>query len=837
MKAYLQAYFDKLKTLVLDKAQIKQLVPADCYRLALEIKAATNKSVSETTIKRVFGFASSIHQPSIYTLNALAEYCGFDGWDSFYTFMERGKLQTSQQKTWGEIALNATKISLFNIQSNKHRCGIPYHLTIDREYLQSFIERFKRSGATAGILHGPAGHGKTIAISRWVENQISLNHKASTHDIYLFTNSLSLLQGMAFGYHCNRWLAHLLGFETSDLLDTFMEGYRVAAPGNFYLVIDELHCDLVPDRQFYNIMSQFIEMVRHFAQFNWFRIVLVLRDVTLLKYENLFKETLINPQWFSDLGKTMVRTAPGMPSFSNTEVCQLVRNITGKIRPYTLLKQSAQNLVNVPLFFQYYYELVGAKLNPNQVTDFDEYLIAAQYLKKRVFNGINTLAKQALMEELTTITEERNGTLEISKKQAYTIIKQYRSAYNDLIYCGLLQEASSGGEVRQYTVIRFQSDLIATYFHALQLFSQHEHVERLIDALERTPFSKHTKTGLLKWLILFYTEMGDLRLINQIAGIPFLENGRSGIVSFICDGLHKLTTTLDQSVQEQLIHALYDSPFVDYALNHTDFQVECEPNVAKLLDFKLSDAHEIVLRSKLAFIALLKWEEEAFLAQFEQLSAKQSDAYAGFVANPFFILSYLYQYFKEGEIDPDTSEELNALYHRLSLSGKLMTNQLFDLLIYTLVKVSKKVEIAHRYLDNLKARINHPAIEDVSESDFAKLIYALFLLECGEAEAAQQQLSQQIPAHQQTLSYRLLYAIFLLQSGLPGQAQDTRKVGQEAISLCDSYGLKLIESYCRVLILETVPKDEQSLHINSLKYHFTAFGYTIGLKTLSRKYG
>src|SRR5690606_2695326 len=170
MKTYLQAYFDELKSRVLAKSGIEHIVPADCYRLALDIKAITHRSVSQTTLKRVFGFASSIHQPSIYTLNALAEYCGFDGWDSFYTFMERGKLQTSQQKTWGEIALNATKISLFNIQSNKHRCGIPYHLTIDREYLQSFIERFKRSGATAGILHGPAGHGKTIAISRWVEN-------------------------------------------------------------------------------------------------------------------------------------------------------------------------------------------------------------------------------------------------------------------------------------------------------------------------------------------------------------------------------------------------------------------------------------------------------------------------------------------------------------------------------------------------------------------------------------------------------------------------------------------------------------------------------------------
>src|SRR5690606_13268813 len=108
-------------------------------------------------LKRVFGFASSIHQPSIYTLNALAQYCGFESWDSFYTDLEQNKLQTMQQRTWGEISMNATKISLFNIQSNKYKCGISYHLTMDRQVTHQYTKRLAKSGATTGILHGPVG--------------------------------------------------------------------------------------------------------------------------------------------------------------------------------------------------------------------------------------------------------------------------------------------------------------------------------------------------------------------------------------------------------------------------------------------------------------------------------------------------------------------------------------------------------------------------------------------------------------------------------------------------------------------------------------------------------
>src|SRR3546814_13781613 len=101
MKTYIRTYFDKLKALVLSKAEITQLVPADCYRLSLEIKDTTHKSVSETTLKRVFGFASSIHQPSIYTLNALDEYCGFESWASLYTDVEQKKLKNKQHRKWG----------------------------------------------------------------------------------------------------------------------------------------------------------------------------------------------------------------------------------------------------------------------------------------------------------------------------------------------------------------------------------------------------------------------------------------------------------------------------------------------------------------------------------------------------------------------------------------------------------------------------------------------------------------------------------------------------------------------------------------------------------------
>jgi len=837
MKTYLQAYFDKLKSLVLGKSQISQIVPADCYRLSLEIKSTTNKSVSETTLKRVFGFASSIHQPSIYTLNALAEYCGFESWDYFYTQMEQGKLQTSEQRSWGEISLNATKISLFNIQSNKHKCGIPYHLTVKRECVDVFMNHLHLSGATTGILSGGTGHGKTIAVSHWVEEQICQNHAASANDVYLFTNSLSLLQGTVFGYHSNRWLAHLLGFDSSDLLDTFIEHHRDTAPGNFYLIIDELHSDLIADRQFYSVINQFIEMVCHFAQYKWFRIVLVLRTATLLKYENIIKDTIVNPQWFSVLSGTSGHESANVPPFSDTELHQLVRNINGKTKPFHLLKPNQKRLIRIPLLFQYYYELNGEKLNPSQLTTFDEYLVITQYLKKKVFNGVNTLAKQALTEELSLLIEQNRNQLQVSKKQAYAIIKQYKTAYNDLLYSGVLVETSDGLEVRQQMVIRFQSNTVAAYFMALRLFNNAYETDELILKLDQTEISNQTKIEQLRWLLLFYTESGDMRLINQIESISFLKEDRFEVLAFICDALDKLSKSTCTATKQEIRLKLHNSRFVDYILNYSCFQTEYESNIAKLLSFDLSETQEIILRSKLAFIALLKWEEEDLLHQLDALSAKQPETFASLLINPLRVLSYLYQYFKEGVIDDDVTRELNALPHKLSLSDYTSGSQLFDLLIYMLVKVSGNVEIAQGYSEVLRRRLEAINPAQAFEADYTSLVYGLYLLECNKLEVATPLITKENTASLNNLSYRLLHALFHIQSGKLTHIEDYRIIGQRAISICETYGFKLLEAYYRILILGEVPKDEQIHHINSLKFQFAAFGYTMGLGALSKKYG
>ncbi|WP_183558365.1 hypothetical protein [Mucilaginibacter sp. SP1R1] len=63
-----------LKKEVLRIAKIEEMAPQHCKTLSELIYKKTNKKISITTLKRVYGFATSKHQISSYTTSVLQEF-------------------------------------------------------------------------------------------------------------------------------------------------------------------------------------------------------------------------------------------------------------------------------------------------------------------------------------------------------------------------------------------------------------------------------------------------------------------------------------------------------------------------------------------------------------------------------------------------------------------------------------------------------------------------------------------------------------------------------------------------------------------------------------------
>jgi len=65
------------------KSGLEVLKPADCELLNKSIKKKINKMVSLIVLLRLFGFAASKFPPTIYNLDILSSYCGYQNWKAF----------------------------------------------------------------------------------------------------------------------------------------------------------------------------------------------------------------------------------------------------------------------------------------------------------------------------------------------------------------------------------------------------------------------------------------------------------------------------------------------------------------------------------------------------------------------------------------------------------------------------------------------------------------------------------------------------------------------------------------------------------------------------------
>src|SRR5690606_31076258 len=133
---------------------------------------------------------------------------------------------------------------------------------------------------------------------------------------------------------------------------------------------------------------------------------------------------------------------------------------------------------------------------------------------------------------------------------------------------------------------------------------------------------------------------------------------------------------------------------------------------------------------------------------------------------------------------------------------------------------SRNAPIAYQYSDVIRRRIEAIPPTHTLETGFNSLVYGLFLLECHKPElvAAAASIANESGKSLNNLSYRLLHALLHIQSSKRTVPNSNHRIlAQRAISICETYGFKLLEAYCRVLILKEVPKEEQIQHVNSLK--------------------
>lgn len=83
MFKYSKAKIELLKKQVLINANLSSVSETDIVILTNKIKKVTKKELSKITLCRLYGLKESKFGPSLFALQVLANFCGYESWEKF----------------------------------------------------------------------------------------------------------------------------------------------------------------------------------------------------------------------------------------------------------------------------------------------------------------------------------------------------------------------------------------------------------------------------------------------------------------------------------------------------------------------------------------------------------------------------------------------------------------------------------------------------------------------------------------------------------------------------------------------------------------------------------
>ncbi|QXV64274.1 PAS domain S-box protein [Mucilaginibacter achroorhodeus] len=91
-------YLEPLKREILSAANIGKIRLTDCSLLAKSIFRQTGLKISDLTLQRMFGFLEGKFEPSLYSLTACAQFCGFTTWNEFQNKVDESNIEVAKPK-------------------------------------------------------------------------------------------------------------------------------------------------------------------------------------------------------------------------------------------------------------------------------------------------------------------------------------------------------------------------------------------------------------------------------------------------------------------------------------------------------------------------------------------------------------------------------------------------------------------------------------------------------------------------------------------------------------------------------------------------------------------
>lgn len=341
---------NELRRLILLKVGINVINPSDCKSISIQIQKELNKTVSETTIKRIFGFAEIKNQFSRSTINVLKEFVSDQGIKnlSVSAFPE-------YNDDFVEVAQKGKAISVNTIKHIKNRSNLPYEMTIGRKFAKYDFDYFYLSDQSFTAFVSQPGYGKSILLSHLVHNLFLEDDAPYYDDAILFINAMDLFGSSYETLSIEDIIKIKLGInQSTDFIAYFNEQYQIHQR-KLIIVIDGFPELLVNKVSKPKIFERIINLISEIDESLGIKLILSMRSTMWNRfYQQIKSRTFITKKWFKGSYYNLNDNSniPALTTFETEEILK-------KISPFEkiTISEKLKDQLKFPFHIYWYYQL------------------------------------------------------------------------------------------------------------------------------------------------------------------------------------------------------------------------------------------------------------------------------------------------------------------------------------------------------------------------------------------------------------------------------------------------------------------------------------------------
>ncbi|RXK81350.1 NACHT domain-containing protein [Filimonas effusa] len=494
------------------------ITPADCKSLSEAVLASTKKTISETTLKRLFGFARRSFEFSIYTLDTLSEYVGYSNWENFSkeNAKEFSKAGGDDVNKWQALRKTCAKYSGYTLQTIKNSSGIPFPETIHREELTQFIRKFLQTNQSIAPIIAPTGFGKSVGMAHTV---LKLWHGAEAvypQDICCFINVHQVQTIALYKHSLTEWLGkylHLLYDEIASLVASREADARLV------IIIEGFDEKTFSADKLKLVYNNIIEFINYNSQYHWIKIILTMRPSSWAKLAH----TYLNPVFFHNRvfidnsypnENTIHHTLP----FTPAEIKKIIAlGRFGNTMPVSFSSDLLE-LLSYPRFLEILFSIIAPDATSNQTEEALMYRIIHTDVSYHSQFDTHSAVKTRILDKILGPVVE-GAPPDANNEWFFVKDTLTTTAYNQLIddYM-LVEEKASWGSSPYPKHIRFSNKYIEYYFASLLLLKKNDNIinTTLVDHIRSSTSLQPISRYIIKWYLLRTLYANNTRAIQEI---------------------------------------------------------------------------------------------------------------------------------------------------------------------------------------------------------------------------------------------------------------------------------------------------------------------------------